>query len=160
MHWRKIIGRVHETFTGAKLKLSAAESCTGGLIAHYLTMLPGSSAFFEAGVVAYSAASKKTILKVPAKTVAARGVVSREAAKIMAERVRLLTKTDYAVSTTGNLGPDLLEHKEKGLIFIGVSRKGGTVVRELRLRGTREQIKKKAALAALEFLLEATPHGR
>ena len=151
----KIIRKVHEIFKKKGLKLSVAESCTGGLVSHYITLLPGASAFFEAGVVTYSAESKKKILGLQSKTISSHGVISKETAKEMAERMRLLTKTGCAVSTTGNLGPDALEGKDIGLIYTAVSMGGKTFVRELRLNGKREEIKERAAVSALEFLIEA-----
>jgi nicotinamide mononucleotide (NMN) deamidase PncC len=81
-------------------------------------------------------------------------MVSGETAKGMAERVRSLGRTTYSLSTTGNLGPELLEEKEKGLIFIAVSSGRGTEVKEVRLNGNRSEIKEAAAAAALEFLLK------
>jgi nicotinamide mononucleotide (NMN) deamidase PncC len=80
--------------------------------------------------------------------------VSEETASEMAEKVRLLTGTDYSLSTTGNLGPDVLEGKEKGLVFIAVSRKGQIFSKRLRLKGSREDNKEKASLTALRFLVE------
>lgn len=151
----KIIRKVHEIFKKKGLKLSVAESCTGGLVSHYITLLPGESAFFEAGVVTYSAESKKKILGLQLKTISSHGVISKETAKEMAERMRLLTKTGCAVSTTGNLGPDALEGKDVGLIYTAVSMGGKTFARESRLNGKREEIKERAAVSALEFLIEA-----
>jgi nicotinamide mononucleotide (NMN) deamidase PncC len=72
----------------------------------------------------------------------------------MAERVRLLTGTDYALSTTGNLGPDVLEGKEKGLIYIAVSKTGQTISKEIRLTGNREENKEAASILALRLLIE------
>jgi nicotinamide mononucleotide (NMN) deamidase PncC len=72
----------------------------------------------------------------------------------MAEKIRRLTKTDFSLSTTGNLGPDVLEGKEKGLVYIAVSKEGITFSKELRLTGNREENKKEAALGALRFLIE------
>ncbi|MBU4320027.1 MAG: CinA family protein [Thermodesulfovibrionales bacterium] len=149
-----IIRKVHEIFKKKGLKLSVAESCTGGLISHYITLLPGASAFFEAGVVTYSAESKMKILGLSSDTISSYGVISKETAGEMAERMRLLTKTGCAVSTTGNLGPDVLERKDIGLIYTAVSMNGKTFVRELRLNGKREEIKERAAVSALEFLIE------
>lgn len=150
----KIIRKVYEIFKKKGLKLSIAESCTGGLISHYITLLPGASTFFEAGVVTYSAESKKKILGLQSKTISSHGVISKETAGEMAERMRLLARTDYSVSTTGNLGPDVLEGKDIGLIYTAVSMGGKTFVRELRLNGKREEIKERAAVSALEFLIE------
>lgn len=150
----KIIRDVHRLFMGQGLKLSVAESCTGGLISHYLTWLSGSSIFFEAGVVTYSALSKKNILGISPDTISSHGVVSSETAKEMAEKMRLLTGTDYALSTTGNLGPDVLEGKERGLIYIGISKEGKTVIKEFRLMGERTQNREEAALLSLRFLID------
>lgn len=149
----KVIRKMHQLFTEKGLKLSIAESCTGGLLSHYATYLPGSSRFFEAGVVTYSASSKEKILGVSPQTIASRGVVSRETALEMAEKMRLITGTDYALSTTGNLGPDVLEGKETGLVFTGISKVGSTIVKELKLKGEREQNREEAALSALRFLI-------
>ena len=88
----KIIRDVHQLFTEKGLRLSVAESCTGGLISHYLTWLSGSSKFFEAGVVTYSVSSKENILGVSSDTIASHGVVSSETAKEMAEKMRLLIR--------------------------------------------------------------------
>ena len=149
-----VIKRVHEIFKKRGLTLSVAESCTGGLISHYITALPGASNFFEAGVVTYSAAAKKKILGISASTIENYGVISVSTAGEMAEKVRSITGTDYSLSTTGNLGPEVLEGKEKGLIYIAVSKTGSTISKELRLTGDREENKEAASLSALKLLLE------
>lgn len=144
---------VHEYFNGKGLKLSVAESCTGGLISHYLTSLPGASAFFEAGIVAYSGVIKNAVLGVSPETIRTYGAVSEETAREMAERVRVLAKTDYAVSSSGNLGPDVLEGKERGLVYIAAAGAGKTISRELGLKGDREANREAAALEALQLLI-------
>jgi PncC family amidohydrolase len=149
-----VIERVHEIFKEKGLTLSVAESCTGGLVTHLITFLPGASKFFEAGVVSYSAEAKREILGVSSDIISLYGVVSDQTAREMAEKVRALTGTDFALSTTGNLGPDVLEGKEKGLIYTAVSKKGKTFSREMRLTGDREENKEEAALSALKFLIE------
>jgi PncC family amidohydrolase len=150
----EVVQRVHELFKKKDLSLSVAESCTGGLISHYLTSLPGASIFFRAGVVSYSVEAKKKILGISSDIISEHGVVSEETAKEMAERIRSLAETDFALSTTGNLGPEALEGKAKGLVYIAVSKKGLTVSRELMLAGTRAENKKMASLLALKFLIE------
>jgi len=150
----EVVRRVYELFVTKGLTLSLAESCTGGLISHYLTALPGASAFFRAGVVSYSEDMKKKLLGVSSDIIASYGVVSEQAAREMAEKVRLLTGTYISISTTGNLGPDVLEGKEKGLVYIAASKEGRTFAKELRLRGNREENKEEAALEALRFLIE------
>jgi nicotinamide-nucleotide amidase len=156
----KVIQKVHDLFKQTSLSLSTAESCTGGLISHYITILPGASSFFEAGVVSYSAEAKKEILGIWPGTISKYGVVSEETAKEMAEKVRDLTKTDFSVATTGNLGPEVLEGKEKGLVYIAVSKEGKTFSKELKLRGNREENKEEAALEALKLLIEIVSHDR
>ena len=148
------IERVHKFFKKNGLTLSVAESCTGGLISHYMTALPGASAFFEAGVITYSAEAKQNILRVSSETISKFGTVSEETAKEMSEKMRALTKTDVSLSTTGNLGPEVLEEKEKGLIYIAVSKKEGVFSRQIKATGTREENKESASLRALKFLVE------
>jgi nicotinamide-nucleotide amidase len=146
--------KIHALFKQHSFTLSVAESCTGGFVSHLITALPGASIFFEAGVVAYSADAKKSLLGVSPDCIAKYGVVSEQTAREMAGKIRRLTKTDFSLSTTGNLGPDVLEGKERGLIYIGISTKGKTMTKELRLKGTREKNKEDAVLLALQFLLE------
>jgi PncC family amidohydrolase len=146
--------KIHALFKQHGFTLSVAESCTGGFISHLITTLPGASNFFEAGVVSYSADAKKSLLRVSPDYIAKYGVVSEQNAREMAEKVRRLTKTDYSLSTTGNLGPDVLEGKERGLIYVAVSTRGKTAAKELRLKGTREENREEAALLSLQFLLD------
>lgn len=150
----KIISGIYRFFTEKDLTLSVAESCTGGLISHYLTWMPGASSFFEAGVVTYSPASKEKILGVSPEIIASHGVISKEAAKEMAEKMRCITGTDYALSITGNLGPDALEGKERGLVYVGISKDGETVIKEMRLKGDRGKNRQEAALSSLRILID------
>jgi len=149
-----VIQKIHAFFREKSLTLSVAESCTGGFISHLITNLPGASAFFEAGVVAYSAAVKENLLGVSPETIARHGVVSEQVVREMATNIRRLAGTDFSLSTSGILGPDVLEVKEKGLVYIAVSREGETFSKELRLKGNREENKAMASRLALEFLLE------
>ena len=157
------VAALHSFFKKTGLKLSVAESCTGGLIGHYITQLPGASAFFEADVVSYSARAKEAVLHVPAEVIGAAGVVSEETAREMARGAMQLLGSDFALSTTGNLGPDALEGKAVGLVYIWVcsKRRAGTdagkpvmKARKLILKGSRNENKKEAALEAINFLLE------
>lgn len=149
-----IVRRVHDLFAETGATLSTAESCTAGFVAHLITSLPGASAFYEGGVVAYSVASKIKLLGVPGAVIERFGVVSSETAGEMAGRVRVLLGTDYALATTGNLGPDVLDGKGKGLIYIAVGTRDRTEIRELRLNGEREENKTAAGTAVLQFLIE------
>jgi PncC family amidohydrolase len=142
------------------MTLAVAESCTGGLISHYITSQPGASVFFKAGVVSYSDDSKKGLLGVSPDTIRNYGAVSEETAREMAEKVRSLTKSNFSLSTTGNLGPDVLEGKEKGLVYIAASKEGRTVSGMLRLKGSREENKEEVSLAALNLLIELAGEER
>jgi nicotinamide-nucleotide amidase len=154
---KKISGavqKVHELFRGKGLTLSVAESCTGGLISHYITTLSGASSYFKAGVVTYSAEAKAKFIGVSSNVMEKYGVVSRETAEEMAEKVRTAAGTDFSIATTGNLGPDVLEGKERGLVYLAVGRNGETFSKELHLTGDRTANKEEAALSALRFLIE------
>lgn len=148
-------GRIHERFKGAGLTLAVAESCTGGLVSHLLTELPGASLFFIAGLVTYAPEAKRDLLGIPPAVIERHGVVSDEVCRLMAERVRAAAKVDFGLATTGNLGPDALEGKECGLVYVAVCGAGATLSRELHVQGDRSQNKEAAALAALRLLGEA-----
>jgi len=150
----KTVEKIKDILSNKGLALSVAESCTGGLISHWVTSLPGASAFFRAGIIAYSKEAKVDILAVSARTIDTFGMVSRETAVEMAEKVRLLATTDCSVSSTGNLGPDVIEGKERGLIYLAACREGKTMTKQLLLKGSRTENKEAAALAALELLVE------
>ncbi|MDA8326901.1 MAG: CinA family protein [Nitrospiraceae bacterium] len=152
--------RVQEFFKKKGLTLSVAESCTGGLISHYITAVPGASGFFEGCAVTYSAHAKVRMLGVSEGVLGSFGAVSAETAAEMAGRARALLDTDFSLSTTGNLGPDALEGKERGLVYIGLaSRTGEPQVIRLDLRGGRDENKQEAAFQALKFLLDAAKRG-
>jgi len=151
---QKIVKHVHKIFKSRALTLSTAESCTGGLISSYLTDLPGASNFFLAGIVTYSEEAKRSLLGVSSDEIGKYGVISMETAQEMAEKMRLLSKADYAISTTGNLGPDLLEGKEEGLVYIAASMEGKIVSRKLKLKGSRTENKEETAISAMRLLIE------
>jgi len=148
------VREIHRILTKRRLTLSVAESCTGGLLSQYLTALPGSSEFFLAGVTAYSAYAKIHILGVPEDIINKHGTVSEQTARAMAGRVRKISGSDFGLSTTGNLGPDTIEGKERGLIYVAAAGDAGTCSRDLRLTGTRLDNREQAAEAALNLLLE------
>lgn len=135
--------------------LSVAESCTGGLIAHWLTDVPGSSQFFLLSAVTYCIEAKKRLLAIDQETIEKYGVVSPQTASEMAKGVMSLTGSDYALATTGNLGPTALEGKETGLVYIALWDGRDISIRELRLSGDRLKNKETAALEAIRMLLFA-----
>ncbi len=133
--------------------LAVAESCTGGLIGHLLTNVPGISRFLLEDLVTYSNAAKTELLGVRADTIQAVGAVSEEVARAMAEGVRRRARADIGLSTTGIAGPDGgSAEKPVGLVYIGLATDAGTGVERLQLVGARELIKDRAAKFALNIL--------
>jgi nicotinamide-nucleotide amidase len=133
--------------------LSVAESCTGGLIGTRLTDVPGSSAYFVEGVVAYSNEAKMRTLGVSEATLAQFGAVSAETASEMVTGMRERAQTDYAVSVTGIAGPDGgSADKPVGTVFIGYSDASKTKTLKLVLPGDRELIRWRSSQAALDYL--------
>ena len=136
--------------------LATAESCTGGLVGAALTNLPGSSAWYLGGVVAYANDLKIRLLGVPAETLAAHGAVSLETARAMAQGARAAAAADFAVSITGIAGPaGGTPEKPVGLVFIGVAAPHGTATFKHHFSGSRAEIRQAATEAALRHLLEA-----
>lgn len=135
------------------LTVSIAESCTGGLISHRLTNIPGSSAYLLCGVVAYSNASKQHILGVSPELIAHHGAVSAEVAAAMAEGVRRISGADIGLSTTGIAGPDgATPGKPVGLMYAGCSGAAGTRTERLQFAEDRTINKSRMAQAVLNIL--------
>ena len=132
--------------------LSAAESCTGGEISHLITSVPGSSAYYLGSVTSYAVSVKEKVLGVPAETVEKHGVVSSEVAAAMAEGVRRVTGSDYAVSTTGLAGPDGDAFNPVGTVWIGVTGPRGTKTFKKNFRNDRKRNIERFAAAALDCL--------
>ena len=128
------------------LTLSAAESCTGGLIAKRFTDLPGASAAFKGGVVSYWSEVKHDVLGVPQDLLDTCGAVSEPVARAMAEGVRTRLGTDLGVSVTGVAGPDPDDRGNPvGLVYVGLAWDGGTFVRQVHTTGPRGRIRQTAA---------------
>lgn len=136
--------------------ISTAESCTGGLIAHLLTNIPGSSEYVQGGAVVYSNAIKETILGVPRAVLEQYGAVSEQTAREMVTRVRALFGTDIAVSVTGIAGPGgATADKPVGLTYIGVATAHHpTRIERYVWDQDREGNKRASADAALRLVLE------
>lgn len=136
--------------------LATAESCTGGLAGAALTRLPGSSAWFLGGVIAYSNSLKTRLLGVAPGQLDAHGAVSAETARAMAAGARQHTGADLAVAITGIAGPGGgTPEKPVGLVYIAVAGREQTEVREHRFPGTRSAIRDAAVVAALQQVLDA-----
>jgi nicotinamide-nucleotide amidase len=135
------------------LKLATAESCTGGMVAARLTGVPGSSASFVGGVVAYADDVKRRELGVPEELLAAHGAVSAEVAAAMAEGARSRLGADVAVAVTGVAGPGGgTPEKPVGCVHLHAAGPDGSLTRMLDLPGEREQIRVRATVTALHLL--------
>jgi nicotinamide-nucleotide amidase len=140
--------------TARRETVAVAESSTGGLIGHLLTEVPGSSAVFPGGVIAYAGRLKER-LGVPAAVLARDGSVSAATAEAMAEGTRTFAGAEYGLAETGIAGPmGGTDGKRVGLWFVALASAEGTVSREFTCRGNRSQNKKAAAQAALGLLVE------
>ena len=137
------------------LRVTTVESCTGGLVSHLITDVPGSSAYFIGGFVTYSDALKRDAVGVPVETLVAHGAVSAQVAMAMATGGRDRTGADVAVSVTGIAGPDGgSPSKPVGLTYVAVADGAGVAVRRYVWDGDRADNKRRSAAAALELLLE------
>ncbi|WP_026839300.1 competence/damage-inducible protein A [Gillisia sp. JM1] len=135
--------------------LSVAESCTGGELATKFTINPGASTFFRGGIVTYATDTKEDILSIPRAIIEKNTVVSAEVAEEMARNSKLIFKSDYAIATTGNAGPDKGDSdKEVGTVFIGIATPEKVFFEEFKFGRSREQVVKKTVNKALEMLLK------
>ncbi len=151
-----------EAALGARLKkrgltLGVAESCTGGLLGGRLTSVPGSSAWFKGGVIAYDNSVKTKLLGVGARLLAKHGAVSAECAAAMARGARKAAGADVGIAITGVAGPDGgTKAKPVGLVHVAVSGPGAALLaKRLDIHGPRESVRSRAASAALALLKEA-----
>lgn len=138
--------------------LATAESCTGGLVAHRLTNVPGISEVFLLGVVSYSNPAKVKVLGVDVDVLAKAGAVSAEVARQMAEGVRELAGSDLGIGITGIAGPTGgSREKPVGTVYMGLSfpESGNTETRRFQFDGDRQAIKFRTSEAALKWLCEA-----
>ena len=137
------------------ITVGTAESCTGGLIAHVLTEVPGSSGYFVGGIVSYSNEIKERDLGVAADVIARHGAVSAQTARAMATGARLRLGVDVAVSVTGIAGPGGgSDEKPIGLTYIGIADRDGVDVRRYAWTGDRTANKRSSAAAALTLMIE------
>lgn len=150
-----LVRTVSDVLRIKKLRLTTAESCTGGLIASLLTDLAGSSDIFDRGFVTYSNQSKIDMLGVSPLTIDQHGAVSALTAVEMAKGALEHSQADLAIAVTGIAGPSGgSKEKPVGLVYIAFSRKGGeTIVEENIFGGERSDVRFAAARTALETVL-------
>ena len=150
--------RLGDVLRKNKLRIAVAESCTGGLISHRLTNIPGSSDYFDRGIIVYSNSSKTQLLGVPKLILESFGAVSSETARAMAEGIKKNANCDIGLAVTGIAGPgDSTPIKPVGLVYIGLASKKSTVVKEFRFSGKRIEVKEQASHEALKMVLAHTP---
>lgn len=138
--------------------LATAESCTGGNIAHQITLNPGSSEYFVGSVVSYSNNVKKNVLGVNSEDLKQFGAVSEQVAIQMASGVRKLMQTDFAISSTGIAGPTGgTSQKPVGTVWIGIASYTGTFAKKFQFYGDRESVINQTTKKAFEMLLNEVP---
>jgi nicotinamide-nucleotide amidase len=146
----EVVGRL---LAGQGLTIAVAESCTGGLIAHRMTNVSGSSRYFNRGVVTYSNASKMDLLGVPAELLERHGAVSEEVAGAMAAGIRRMAGTDLGLATTGIAGPTGgTAEKPVGLCWVGFAHAAGVETARFQFGDGRLRFKERSSQAALDIL--------
>ena len=128
-----------------KLSISTVESITGGLISKLITDVPGSSSILSESYVLYSNDSKVSVIGVDAGLIEKYGVVSKEVAKDMAVKLKMITGKDICISTTGNAGPDVCDNKPIGRVYVGINYLDEVSVYELNFNGDREKVRNETA---------------
>lgn len=138
------------------MTITAAESCTGGLLAASIVSVSGASRVFPGSVVSYATRVKEELLSVDPEAVATYTVVSDPVARQMAQGARQLLGTDVAVSVTGVAGPTGgTEETPVGTVFVGVATKDGAHARRFSFRGDRDEVRRQAVEAALSLAIQA-----
>lgn len=133
--------------------ISTAESCTGGTIASLLASVPGASNYFKGSIVSYATAVKTDVLGISEELINEFTVVSAEVASAMALSVKRLMKTDYAIATTGNAGPQKGDsNAEIGTVFIALATPSEVIVEEFNFGQPREKVIDRAVYKSLEML--------
>ncbi len=145
-----LIGRLLKQ---CRLTLAAAESCTGGLIGHRITNVPGSSAYYQGSITAYSYDVKEQLLRVRHDTLYNHGAVSEQTAREMAQGVRRALRADVGVAVTGIAGPEGgMPKKPVGLVYVALAAKDGEWVERHVWGGDRWDNKTRSAEATLDLL--------
>lgn len=138
----------------AGVQLATAESLTAGLVGATICDVSGASAVYRGGVISYSSDVKAEVLGVSSELLVTRGAVDAEVAMQMAEGTARVYKAEVGISTTGVAGPDPLDGKPVGTVFLGVASPRGRRSRELHCTGDRAAIRQQSVQEALELLLE------
>jgi len=155
----KLMQRLADLLTEREVMVATAESCTGGLIGDTLTSVPGSSSYYEGGVISYSNALKQRFLNVAAETLERHGAVSEQTAREMALGIRNAADVDVGIATTGIAGPGGgTPEKPVGLVYIGLASDGRVTVQKHVFDGSRRENKTATCRAALQMLYDHVSH--
>ena len=151
----KLAKKVVKLLSKKRLKISFAESCTGGLLSSSITSISGSSKVFTLGFVTYSNLAKINILKVPKKILIKHGAVSYETCSSMVKNINKISKTNISLSITGVAGPKGgTRRKPVGLVFIGIKKGNKTLIKKFLFKNkTRSSIQKATVNKALNLIL-------
>tara|TARA_Y100001936_G_scaffold130863_1_gene127948 strand:- start:390 stop:863 length:474 start_codon:yes stop_codon:yes gene_type:complete len=151
----KLAKKVVKLLSKKRLKISFAESCTGGLLSSSITSISGSSKVFTLGFVTYSNLAKINILKVPKKIIIKHGAVSYETCSSMVKNINKISKTNISLSITGVAGPKGgTTRKPVGLVFIGIKKGNKTLVKKFLFKNKkRSSIQKATVNKALNLIL-------
>ncbi len=152
---KKLSQKIVRLLIKKRLKISFAESCTGGLLSSTITSISGSSKVFNIGLVTYSNQSKISLLKVPKNIIRKHGVVSYEACLSMVKNLNKISKTNISVSITGIAGPKGgTKKKPVGMVFIGIKKGNKTLVKKYLFKNKkRNSIQKVAVNNSLNLIL-------
>ena len=152
---KKLSQKVVKLLTKKKLKISFAESCTGGLLSSSITSISDSSKIFTLGLVAYSNQSKINILEVPKSIIRKNGAVSYETCLSMVKNLSRINKTNISVSITGIAGPKGgTKQKPVGLVFIGIKKANKTLVKKYFFKNKKRiSIQRAAVIKSLNLIL-------
>ena len=152
---KKLSQKVGKLLGKKRLKISFAESCTGGLLASSITSISGSSKIFTLGLVTYSNQAKINILKVPKRIIMKNGAVSYETCLSMVKNLNKISKTNISVSITGVAGPKGgTKKKPVGLVYIGIKKRNKILVKKYLFKNKkRNSIKKATVNRALNLVL-------
>ena len=152
---KKLLKKIIKLLIKKNLKISLAESCTGGLLSSSITSISGSSKVFNLGIVAYSNEAKINILKIPKKIVRIYGAVSHETCLSMLKNLNRISKTNISLSITGIAGPrGGTKKKPVGLVFIGIKKDNKTLVKKYLFKNKQRLLIQRAAVnKALNLIL-------
>ncbi len=155
---KKLTQKIVKLLSKKKLKISFAESCTGGLLSSSITSISGSSKIFTIGLVAYSNQAKINILKVPKKIIMKYGAVSYETCLSMVKNLNKISKTNISVSVTGVAGPKGgTKQKPIGLVYIGIKKNNKVLIKKYLFKNKKRNLIQKATInKALNLILKLT----